>query len=207
MIKVISFDIGGTLLKGPNNETYSNKNLAALINKDYNIVLDAYKNIFQKQIGSFDELISRFCKEVNYPRNQIIDKFFYDKFNTNEGVINQEDIKVIKKIKEKGYKIILLSNSCCLYKDALTSELLSLVDHIFYSYNLGYTKEDNEIYKLIEAKTGNLPFEFLHIGDTIISDYLKPRENGWKVLYYGNPQDNTITSINNLNEIFNYLKE
>lgn len=82
-----------------------------------------------------------------------------------------------------------------------------MVDNVFYSYNLGYTKEDNEIYKIIEEKIENKPFEILHIGDTILSDYLKPRENGWNTLYYGNQQDNNINSINDLNEIFNYLEE
>lgn len=48
MIKVVSFDIGGTILKGPNNENYTNKALASLINKDYNLIKNAYKNIFQK---------------------------------------------------------------------------------------------------------------------------------------------------------------
>lgn len=207
MIKVVSFDIGGTILKGPNNENYTNKTLASLINKDYNLIKKAYKNIFQKQKGSFDELVNEFCKVINYQRDKVIDEFFHHKFNLNEGIIDKEDIKVIKKLKDNGYKIILLSNSCCLYKNALTDDLLSLVDHVFYSYNLGYTKEDNEIYRIVEETLGNKPFEILHIGDTILSDYLKPRENGWNTLYYGNKQDNNINSINDLNEIFNYLEE
>jgi len=207
MIKVVSFDIGGTLLKGPNNEKYSNKALANLINKDYPLVRDTYKNIFQKQKGSFDELVNKFCKDINYQRNKKIDEFFHHKFDLNEGIINQEDISVIEKLKNKGYTIILLSNSCPLFKNALNDELLSLIDHVFYSYNLGYTKEDNEIYRIVEETLGNKPFEFLHIGDTILSDYLKPRENGWNTLYYGNNNDSNINTISNLNEIFNYLEE
>ena len=205
MIKVVSFDIGGTLLKGSNNNKYSHKELAALVNKDYHLVKENYKNIFQKKKASFDELVNEFCKTIDYQRNKKIDEFFHHKFDSNEGGISREDIEVIKKLKAMNYKIILLSNSCYLFKDALNSELLSLVDYVFYSYNLGYTKEDNEIYRIIEEKVGNLPFEFLHIGDTILSDYLKPRENGWHALYYGTTNDSSINSISNLKEIFKYL--
>lgn len=205
MIKVISFDIGGTLLKGPNNEKYSNKTLATLINKDYNLVKDAYKNIFQKKKGTFDELVNEFCKTINYQRNEKLDEFFHHKFDSSEGIIHEDDINVIKKLKNMNYKIILLSNSCSLFKNALNSELLSYVDYIFYSYDIGYTKEDNEVYRIVEEKVGNKSDEILHIGDTIESDYLKPIENGWNALYYGICHDNSIRTINNLTEIFKYL--
>ena len=206
MIKVVSFDIGGTLLKSKSNDMYSNKTLAKLINRDYNIVAYAYKNVFQKQKGSFDELVDTFCKQINYSRDKKLDDFFHHKFASSEGIILPKDIEVIKKLKNKGYKVILLSNSCSLFKNNLNSELLSLVDHVFYSYNLGYTKENNEIYRIVEEKIGNSPPEILHIGDTLISDYLKPKENGWQTLYYGNNSDNHINCISNLNEIFKYLE-
>ena len=205
MIKVISFDIGGTLLKSHNNDIYSNKSLAHLINKDDNLVKKVYKDVFQKQRGTFDELVDAFCKQIDYPRDEKLDDFFHQKFDETEGFILQEDIDVIKKLKTKGYKVILLSNSSCLFKDNLDRELLSYVDYVFYSYDLGYTKEDNEIYRIISSKINNKPEEILHIGDTLVSDYLKPKENGWQALYYGNISDKNINSISNLNEIFKYL--
>ena len=197
MIKVVSFDIGGTLLKSNNNDIYSNKTLAKLINKDDNLVKKAYKDVFQKQKGTFDELVDAFCKQIDYLRDEKLDDFFHHKFDETEGFILQEDIDVIKKLKTKGYKVILLSNSSCLFKDNLDCELLSYADHVFYSYDLGYTKEDNEIYKIVEEKVGYKPSQILHIGDTLTSDYQKPKENGWHALYYGNNCDNQIECINN----------
>ena len=45
------------------------------------------------------------------------------------------------------------------------------------------------------------------IGGTLLSDFLKPRENDWQTLYYCNNIDSNIHLINELTEIFNYLKE
>ena len=53
-------------------------------------------------------------------------------------------------------------------------------------------------------------FDRKNIGDTLISDYFKPKENGWEALYYNEKAENiqydNVVSINSLNEIFKYLK-
>ena len=209
MIKVISLDIGGTLIKynEASVKKYSMQELSSLIDIDQKKVTDAYKNIFQKRIDSFDNLVKLFCNELQIKSNKKIIDFFKHKFYDNniETNIDESYIKIIKKLKEHGYKVILFSNACCLQKNKINESISNIVDKVYYSYELKYTKSDKESYKIIEKELKNKPEEFLHIGDTLKSDYIKPIENGWNALYFGISNDNKINSINDLDEIFKYL--
>ena len=208
MIKVVSFDIGGTLIKN-NNSNESNYDLHALAELTkipYEKVRNVYKNIFQKTKGTYETLISEFCNQLSIDNNKDINEFFKNKFKSNEvKKISLDDIEVLKKLKSKGYKVILFSNSSCLLDNYLPNDIKEIVDNIFYSYDLGYTKSDSESYKYIEKILGNKSNEFLHIGDTLSSDYLNPIKNGWNALYYGISGNKEVKSITNLNEIFDWL--
>lgn len=208
MIKVVSFDIGGTLIKN-NNSNESNYDLHALAELTkipYEKVRNVYKNIFQKTKGTYETLISEFCNQLSIDNNKDINEFFKNKFKSNEvKKISLDDIEVLKKLKSKGYKVILFSNSSCLLDNYLPNDIKEVVDNIFYSYDLGYTKSDSESYKYIEKILGNKSNEFLHIGDTLSSDYLNPIKNGWNALYYGISGNKEVKSITNLNEIFDWL--
>lgn len=206
MIKVISLDIGGTLVEKKSKD-YSKYNLTALSNivkVPYSDVRKAYKDVFQKTKGNKNELINNFCNILNINRNIQIDNFFSNKFKSSNGYISQDKIDVIKKLKQLKYKIILFSNNCCLFKSDI-EEYKYLFDEVFYSFNIGYTKNEVESYEYIESKMNYQPGEFLHIGDTLISDYKCPKENGWNALYYGVCNDPKVKSIKSLQEIFNYL--
>lgn len=209
MIKAVSFDIGGTILLNKNNkeDQYNLKKLSHFVAKPYDEVRFAYKEVFQKKKGKFSFLVKSFCQVLNINESDDINNFFHNKFNQEEEtIINKEAKEVIKKLKKEGYKIIFFSNSCYLFANNLDKDLLCLADYVFYSYDIGYTKDDKESYKYIEQKTGYKSNEFLHIGDTLKSDYLMPIENGWNALYYGIAEDD-IKSIKHLSDIIKYLSK
>ena len=81
------------------------------------------------------------------------------------------------------------------------NEFLKQVDYVFYSYNLGYTKDEEESYRLIEKILDCNSNEFLHIGDTLSSDYLKPKKYGWNSLYYGFPKEKGVDYITSIKEL------
>ena len=198
MIKVISFDIGGTLLKSNSSNDYSLSALTKLLNLPYDEVRHAYKEVFQKSDGTKEELITKFTNLLNFISN---------KYALVDEEISDEYINLFKKLKEAGYKVILFSNSCSLVKSTIKNKLKNIVDGIFYSYELGYTKSDHESYTYIEHKLGYQPNEFLHIGDTLNSDYYKPLANGWNALYYGTTDDENVNTITNLSNILDLLKD
>ncbi len=208
MIKVVSFDIGGTLLKDVKDNNYSIKDLASLINKPYEEVKIVYKDVFQKSMGTLEELVNNFCLKLNIEVTKEIKDFIQNKYqDSNDIKMNNKDIELIKYLKEHNYKVILFSNSCVLQKSSIPKEVIDICDGIFYSYELGYTKSDKKIYQIIENKLNCLPEEFLHIGDNLHSDYLMPIQNGWHALYYGEINDKEIDNILELEEIKDYLKK
>lgn len=158
MIKVISFDIGGTLLKNKgleSNNQYGLKELTKILNLPYENVRDAYKDVFQKTKGNFNELINKFCNRLGIESNQTIIDFFHNKFfiESKKQFILLDDVSLIKNLKSKGYKVILFSNSCCLLNNDAINEILDYVDNIFYSYDIGHTKDDEEDVKSIKSLT------------------------------------------------------
>lgn len=211
MIKIISFDIGGTLLEAENKsqENYSLKELTKLTNLPYEKVRVAYKEVFQKSKGTFGELISNFCLRLGIKENEKIINFFSNKFSSkeNKSKISKDKIILIKKLKASGYKVILFSNSCYLINNNSIDKVINLVDEIFYSYDIGYTKDEAESYDYIENKMQVKSNEILHIGDTLKSDYIIPIKNGWNALLYGKSDDKNIKTISSLIELYDILKD
>ena len=201
MIKVISFDIGGTLIKGVNNN-YTMTEFSKITGCDYNDIKCNYRDIFQKREGTFDDLVNLFCKKLNIQETDELKKFLLNNFN-QESFFDNSVIPIIKKLKELGYKVILFSNNSSLYPDKIPDEVKNLCDGLFYSYLMGHTKDESEAYKYIEDKLGCQSNEILHIGDSYDNDYLYPIKNGWNALLYGNKEG--VNCISDFNEIFDYL--
>lgn len=210
MIKIISFDIGGTLLKSENNnnqDKFGLKELSNLLNLPYDKVRTAYKEIFQRKKGSLEELTNNFCNILGITASLELLDFFHNKFfkKGQNDTILPEDIILIKNLKLNGYKVILFSNSCFLLNNESINKIASYVDKIFYSYDIGYTKDDEESYRYIEKIMQVHSNEILHIGDTLKSDYNMPKQNGWKALYYGKCDDKNVNSITSLTELYKIL--
>ena len=159
MIKVISLDIGGTLIDISDNlsSKYSFKELSKLVKMPYDDVKLAYKSIFQKTRGTRSELINNFCNMLKINNSIQLDNFFKKKFKKEKNIISNDKLNVINKLKKMGYKIILFSNNCCLLEDYF-DEYYGLFDKIFYSFDIGYTKNETESYRYIEKNMGYKPW-------------------------------------------------
>ena len=208
MYKIISFDIGGTLIDTESNNNYNMNKIIDLVSLPRDKVRYAYKNVFQKKRGSLLELVSLFCNMLEIEVSDEIINFFSEKFSAenNKVTLKPGSLEIIQKLKYMGYSIILLSNSCCLFDSNLSEEILSNVDRVFYSYDLGYTKDDDEIYKIVEKEMNCKSNEILHIGDTLKSDYRRPIKNGWDAIYYGEILEDDVVSISSLDKILEILR-
>ena len=159
MIKVISLDIGGTLIDISDNlsSKYSFKELSKLVKMPYDDVKLAYKSIFQKTRGTRSELINNFCNMLKINNSIQLDNFFKKKFKKEKNIISNDKLNVINKLKKMGHKIILFSNNCCLLEDYF-DEYYGLFDKILYSFDIGYTKNETESYRYIEKNMGYKPW-------------------------------------------------
>ena len=144
MIKVVSFDIGGTILVSKSINDYNLKTLTEITKMPYNDVRNAYKKVFQKEKGTFDELVNKFCDSLKISLTNEILNFFTEKFKDENNIsyIDNNFKLILKRLKQKGLKIILFSNSCCLVKNDFDEEILKNIDYIFYSYDYGLTKDE-----------------------------------------------------------------
>ena len=189
-----------------NSTVYSFKNGSLYIDES-NDEGDVYKNVFQKSNGTLNELVGKFCNDLGISNTENLNNFFIGKFSDNNinNTISNDKITLIRDLKENGYKVILFSNSCCLLNNDAIKEIYDLVDGVFYSYDIGYTKDDKESYQYVEKTLNVKPTEILHIGDTLKSDYLKPVENGWNALFYGVSDDESVNCISSLMELYDFF--
>ena len=184
---------------------YGIKELTNILELPYEMVRKSYKHVFQTMKGDFKSLVDTFCSELKIECFPELEKFFVNKFSSEREKLAPDVVSLIKDLKVKGYKVILFSNSCCLINNGSIKDLLSLVDDVFYSYDLGFTKDDKESYASVLEKLNVKPKEILHIGDTLKSDYFKPLENGWNALYLGKCEDKNVKNITKLSDLYNYL--
>lgn len=215
MIRIISFDIGNTLIES--NGKSKIQEIEELIKRDRKEFIKDYKVAFQTNTKDFTEQIKWFLKHINTDEKdyqQMYDgivKIFQNAKTKQKDYVAHEKVEAIKKLREQGYIVIALSNLCkYLNTQKDFFEKLDLFDRIFYSYDIGYCKPDKRIFKYIEKIYGVESNEIIHIGDSLKSDYNASIKSGWKALLY-DPKNcckqEKIKKIKNFKEINNYIKK
>ena len=114
---------------------YDLKSLASLVNKSYPEVRIAYKDVFQKNKGTIEELTAIFCKALNIPIENKYLQFFKEKFAlaSSNATVSKEDIeftkscKLVPKINEIEE---ILANKC---KGKITNKQIITIFLITYS--------------------------------------------------------------------------
>ena len=131
-------------------------------------------------------------------------KEYYEKYkDTEEKTLDLQD--KLTDLAEKRLSIIEDEYDALTEINDAIKEIYDLVDGVFYSYDIGYTKDDKESYQYVEKTLNVKPAEILHIGDTLKSDYLKPVENGWNALLYGVSDDESVNCISSLMELYDFF--
>jgi len=154
----------------------------------FGVILDPLVNNWYKEnrlkYGLIDDNFQSFLKEVdlgNASEDDIVDYFMkYDGVNSTKEEI-RKDIDsylkldnnlagIIKKLKEKGFKIVLLSNAnASVFERKIYTtypEFKSLFNNIIISSNIKMIKPDPEIYLHALDKIGSKPEESLFIDDS-----------------------------------------
>ncbi len=88
---------------------------------------------------------------------------------------------VLKQLKEKGYKVGLITNGTAelQYKKLQKLELTDLFDEIIVSGETPYEKPDKRIFLMMAEKMGLRPDEMLYIGDHPLNDIEGSRNAGF----------------------------
>lgn len=142
-------------------------------------------NEFDKGLVSTEEIIDVFAEKAPEYRNYIA-KIFEDPTK----MIEQYDYAVpwIKELKERGYKVYILSNwSEPTYHACLDNELnfLSLVDGAVFSFQEHVIKPDKKIFEIICERYGINPCEAVFLDDNE-ANVISSREFGLNTIHFQN---------------------
>lgn len=205
MIKVVSFDIGNTIIKSSPNGS-----LKQLIRKESVIekeLLDiAYKEHFiTKSVG-----IDEFCDRTLISKDRLLEIIFYYKKGKKTFEVWNDVQDVLLKLRSENIEIIAISNKA--YVNPYTMKTYGLEKYFkreIYSCDIGYAKPDVSIFSYA-AKGLCMPSEIIHVGDSMKADYLGAIHAGWRALLLdreGKFEKNKaeINTITELDEIFHYV--
>ena len=171
MIKNIIFDIGNVILQFDVEEIISNftrkeSEKQFIINNIINSPEWLQYSLIDTGFISREQAIEIVEDRTNHINDELIEKFWY-RYN-DYSFINDNVIDIIKELKEKDYKIYLLSNiNSHTYNHIKDNKLFNLVDGYVFSYIEHQVKPYVGIYNTLLERYKLIPRECLFIDDNI----------------------------------------
>ncbi len=171
MIKNIIFDIGNVILQFDVEEIISNftrkeSEKQFIINNIINSPEWLQYSLIDTGFISREQAIEIVEDRTNHINDELIEKFWY-RYN-DYSFINDNVIDIIKELKEKDYKIYLLSNiNSHTYNHIKDNKLFNLVDGYVFSYIEHQVKPYVGIYNTLLERYKLIPQECLFIDDNI----------------------------------------
>lgn len=171
MIKNIIFDIGNVILQFDVEEIISNftrkeSEKQFIINNIINSPEWLQYSLIDTGFISREQAIEIVEDRTNHINDELIEKFWY-RYN-DYSFINDNVIDIIKELKEKDYKIYLLSNiNSHTYNHIKDNKLFNLVDGYVFSYIEHQVKLYVGIYNTLLERYKLIPQECLFIDDNI----------------------------------------
>ena len=96
-------------------------------------------------------------------------------------------ISMLKKLKNLGYKIGIVSNSSMFaIENMKKNKLFKYIDYPVFSFEVGAIKPDVKLYKATLKRAGAKPGKTIMIGDNLKNDVLSPRKLGMNAIHYKN---------------------
>uniref|UniRef100_A0A914W7P4 Haloacid dehalogenase-like hydrolase domain-containing protein 3 n=1 Tax=Plectus sambesii TaxID=2011161 RepID=A0A914W7P4_9BILA len=99
-------------------------------------------------------------------------------------LVDEQAPALLRRLRRKGLHIVVMSNFDKRLRDILSDfDVLSLVDAVVLSGDLGFEKPDSRIFEVVmrELKLSD-PTELVHIGDSYEKDYSAARKMGMRAL-------------------------
>lgn len=171
MIKNIIFDIGNVILQFDIKEVIPNftkkeNEKQFIINNIINSPEWLQYSLIDTGFISREQAIEIVEDRTNHINDELIEKFWY-RYN-DYSFINDNVIDIIKELKEKDYKIYLLSNiNSHTYNHIKDNKLFNLVDGYVFSYIEHQVKPYVGIYNTLLERYKLIPQECLFIDDNI----------------------------------------
>ena len=189
MIRAVIFDMFETLITHYHSPLYFGAQMAA----DAGIAEEKFQALwrpteYDRTIGklTLEEVVESILRENQCYSEELVNKIVKKRIETKQDCFRQlhsEIIPMLKKLKEKGILIGLISNCFSEETEVIRrSVLFPYFDAAILSYEQGVQKPDEEIYKRCMADLGVRPEECLYIGDGGSNELEAARRLGMKAL-------------------------
>ena len=211
MIKCVSFDIGGTLVKSRKKKKTFLQQVLGVVNMPQEVVLPIFREIVLMSNLTIEESARLFSKKLGIKNYENLLKLFIQYETNRKNIILYEDVlTVLKKLQSKGILLITISNDCAWAKPKTGGEYEKYFQYMFYSYELGLAKPDIRVFRTIENIISIKANEIVHIGDSIKSDAKAAQNAGWKSILINREKidagDNEFYEIDSLSQVLDYIK-
>jgi putative hydrolase of the HAD superfamily len=210
-IKVISFDLDGTLSTPTFTNLIWNEGVPRLYAKAYSIGIEKAKKIVRKEYDKIGD------EDINWYKLD----YWFDRFSLKVNLMDlleefsvkiefyPETEEVLSKMKNK-YKLIISSNAA---KEFISIEIDRLGKSFFSSIfssasDFNQLKKDSSFYLRICKRLNVLPSEMIHIGDNYRFDYLAPKKVGLSAFYLNRKAKRTSNFVvRNLKEFLDRVNK
>lgn len=224
MIKAVLFDLFETLITEWGHEKYTKRKMCDDMQVnfvEFSKLWEALEYPRYRGEFSFEESLDYFLIQMNVSipddvREKVIHKRYITKSECFlEQYMNSDIIPMLNSIKEKGYKVGLVSN--CSSEEAIIfkeSKLYQYIDVPILSYEVGVAKPDAAIYEACMGQLGIRPEECLYIGDggsNELEGATKVGMKAFQAIWYKKKYEkdfinkNEFSSIEQPLDILNYL--
>lgn len=206
MIKVVSFDLDGTLTKQGFADRFWLEALPFVYAREKNVsVSEAKKLLFREYDRVGKESLEWYDPSYWFKRFDISyswRKLIFDCRNTIEAY--PDVLPTLEKLAGR-FKLIILSNAKKEFIDVQLQEtgLNRFFTHVFSSVSdFGMIKRNVEVYRRVCSILSVDEEEMVHVGDDLVFDYETPRSVGIKAFYLDREKrvdgENVIYSLNSL---------
>jgi putative hydrolase of the HAD superfamily len=182
-IRIISFDVDGTLVDPEYNDLIWHKALPEIVSKKENIDFDEALTIVQKEYDRVGEKDYRWYDIkywINFFQLGIDYKIILQKYEPKIKIFS--DVPLILEKLSKHYQLICTSNMPREFMDIKIKKIKTYFQETFSTLSDYRELKNKEVYSQINKKLKVAPQLMLHIGDHEELDYFSAREAGWNAL-------------------------
>ena len=189
MIKAVIFDMFETLASLFEGRTYFSEDIARDLGLNHGEFRAAWhKTEEDRSTGkcTVAKGAENALKEIKAYSNEGVEwikRKRLDNLKDTFGADLSESVKMLKQLKENGYKTGLISNCYSDERDMINESVLyPYIDVPVLSYECGFCKPDERIYLLCCEKLGVKPQECLYVGDGGSNELYAAKDLGMKTL-------------------------
>jgi putative hydrolase of the HAD superfamily len=192
MIKLIVFDLWGTLAY---EKVLKGKTSQILEKTKKKIREDKFVKIFENSVQTkkWESEFSAYknlCKNMGLETTKENVELIVDicRISQEKTKLYKHSIPMIKKLKKKGYKIGLISNSSVFAIDKIKEKtnLMQFIDFCVFSYDVGKIKPDLKLFKEMLKISKFKAQEVVMVGDNFKDDIESSRKVGLNAIHYKN---------------------